>query len=553
MKINFIVNEEDQNSTLDANILSFLFKKIKDNTEIKMVNVNNFKCDNASINFFLGTMNNLLLTHAKFNILIPNNHTFKRSDVVHLSIFDYVLCKSKYIQSMFEPHVSTEKLKFISWRSTDLNNNRCDKDFNSFLLYCYDKQYTQYNTIIENWKDTYPTLHVINYKEIKKADNIDYHSTTNTKDFDKLFNICGFHICLNEIDSFSHNINQCALSKSIPIIINGSPMNELINSDHIYSIQGRKKKLTQYIGNKSTLSISGFHGAIESILKIKDHTLFENMGGNCKNDALKNHSMNDSLFKDTIKEIFNNLRSTPKNTPEKIEEYPKVSIVTLVHNRYKFFNLSIYNFNNATYERNKIEWIVYDTSTEDERVEKLLPPKKDCIEQNIRYIYDSNKMSIGETRNRAISECSNEIILFQDDDDFYYPNHIKTRVEGLLLSKKNIVGCPIIACFNINKCISFIESHPITNNLEDKISVATLGFYKSVWENNKFSDDSINEAYDFLKNNLTELHEISWEDIIVSLVHKYNTTNRVTPNSQPNGNHYGFSKGLFKYLIELQN
>ena len=27
MKINFIVNEQDQNSILDANILSFLFKK----------------------------------------------------------------------------------------------------------------------------------------------------------------------------------------------------------------------------------------------------------------------------------------------------------------------------------------------------------------------------------------------------------------------------------------------------------------------------------------------------------------------------------------------
>ena len=31
----------------------FMFKKIKDNTDIKLVNVNNFKCENASINFFL--------------------------------------------------------------------------------------------------------------------------------------------------------------------------------------------------------------------------------------------------------------------------------------------------------------------------------------------------------------------------------------------------------------------------------------------------------------------------------------------------------------------
>ena len=49
MKINFIVNQEDQNSELDANILSFLFKKIKYTTDIKLVNVNNFKCDNAAL------------------------------------------------------------------------------------------------------------------------------------------------------------------------------------------------------------------------------------------------------------------------------------------------------------------------------------------------------------------------------------------------------------------------------------------------------------------------------------------------------------------------
>ena len=53
MKINFIVNEENLDSTTDANIMSFLFKKLKDKVDIKLVNVNNFKCEKASINIFL--------------------------------------------------------------------------------------------------------------------------------------------------------------------------------------------------------------------------------------------------------------------------------------------------------------------------------------------------------------------------------------------------------------------------------------------------------------------------------------------------------------------
>ena len=119
---------------------------------------------------------------------------------------------------MFENHVSKDKLKFISWRSTDINSNT-DKDFNEFMLYCYDTNYTQYKKIIESWKENYPNLNVVGFSDFKKANNIKYHKNTNQTEFEKLFNICGFHICCNETDTFSHNINQCALVKSVPIII----------------------------------------------------------------------------------------------------------------------------------------------------------------------------------------------------------------------------------------------------------------------------------------------------------------------------------------------
>ena len=56
-----------------------------------------------------------------------------------------------------------------------------------------------------------------------------------------------------------------------------------------------------------------------------------------------------------------------------------------------------------------------------------------------------------------------------------------------------------------------------------------------------------------IKNNYNLFHEISWEEVIVSLVHKYNLTNRITPDTKPNGNYYNFSKGLFNYLVTLQN
>ena len=180
------------------------------------------------------------------------------------------------------------------------------------------------------------------------------------------FLINGIHLCLQENDCFAHNVNQCSLSKSIPVAINGAPMNEFLNKDDYFSIDGKKKKINTYLGNKTTLNIDNLHNAIEEILRLNEETL-ENMGNSCRNYALKNHSINDNLFKNTIKKVLLQVRNTKSKKDEEVEEYPDVSIVTLVHNRLDFFNLSVFNYNNSHYPKNQIEWIIYDTSIEEEK------------------------------------------------------------------------------------------------------------------------------------------------------------------------------------------
>ena len=139
MKINLICDQQEYNSQMDCNILSFLFKKIKDNTDLKLVPINNYKCENASINIFLGVINNCFLPYAKYNILIPSQNTFKKHWLYSLQYFDKILCKTEYIKSIFESHVSDKsKLEYIGWRSTDPNSMR-DKNYQEFLLYCYDQ------------------------------------------------------------------------------------------------------------------------------------------------------------------------------------------------------------------------------------------------------------------------------------------------------------------------------------------------------------------------------------------------------------------------------
>ena len=87
------------------------------------------------------------------------------------------------------------------------------------------------------------------------------------------------------------------------------------------------------------------------------------------------------------------------------------------------------------------------------------------------------------------------------------------------------------------------------------ISPATLCFYKEILTDEcKFGDENINECEElFDKLDLSLFKELSWEDIIVSLAHKNNLTNRNVPTSKPNGCHYGWSDKLLKFILELDD
>ena len=277
------------------------------------------------------------------------------------------------------------------------------------------------------------------------------------------------------------------------------------------------------------------------------------MSKNARDNALKYHALNDKLFKETFTEILKKVRSSPIIKFKKIsdEDLPKISVVTLTHNRPDFFKLAIYNFNTINYPSDKLEWIIYDTSNDEMVVENQLPSLSDREKLNIKYIKNNSIISIGKSRNLACKQASNDIIVFMDDDDYYPPNSVTNRVKALLNSNKNIVGCCILGSFDINKFISFIESKSFDKKLGLKISPATLCFKKEILDNNLFDDENIDEAFTLINNNYNNFKEISWEDIIVSLIHKNNTTYRNVPQIKANGCHYKWSEKLFRFLTSF--
>jgi hypothetical protein len=558
MKLNFIINEENIDSTTDANIMTFLFKKIKDKVDIKYVNVNNFKCDKASINIFFGCVNNVLNDYAKANILVPSQNSFFKEWTKHLNNFDLILVKTRYMEEIFKTYIESEKIAYVGWRSTDLYSSS-DKDYDEFLLFGSNDSFTNYQQLIDAWESHYPTLNIVNgslFNFKKKQPNLNYLEKLTQTEFENLYNRCGVHLCLSSIESFSHTINQCCLSKSIPLCINNGPMAEIINREDCFTLKGKKKKLTNLLGSKYDYSVGDLKDQIEKIIKMSDTTL-EMMGENNRKNAVRNHGISDDLFKTTLSPFMNKVRSNPTNKSTEIIStiLPKISIVTLTHNRKHLFKLAIYNFNTSNYPANKIEWIVYDTSNDDETVDDMLPEEGERIKLNIKYIHDNSQITIGEARNRACSKASNDIIVFMDDDDYYFPQSVGKRVNALIHNEKKIVGTRFLASLAINKVISYMNAPALYSNLGKSISPATLCFYKSLLTDSiKFDEENINECETLFNSiDLSLFKELSWEEIIVSISHKNNITNRNVPNSKPNGCHYGWSDKLLKFILELDD
>jgi len=232
-----------------------------------------------------------------------------------------------------------------------------------------------------------------------------------------------------------------------------------------------------------------------------------------------------------------------KNEFIKDEELPNISVCIPTFNRSKFFKLILLNYNETNYPQDKIEWLILDDGNKNN--EDLIPKNKD----NIKYIYNKKKLNLGEKRNKLVQIAKNDIIVFMDDDDYYPSDSLKIRVNKLIKNNVNCVYCSTIPCFDINKFISYINYPPIDLPDQKRVSEATITFRKSHWKKNKFSNNKKKqEGFDIISD---ECLEINPENIIISLSHRGNMTNRKVPNIQSNGSHYGLNNDIFELITSI--
>lgn len=197
----------------------------------------------------------------------------------------------------------------------------------------------------------------------------------------------------------------------------------------------------------------------------------------------------------------------------KIPKKPFVSICTPTFNRRPFIPMAIKCFENQTYPKDKMEWIIIDDGTD--KIEDLVSH----IPQ-VRYFKYDEKMTLGKKRNLSNEKAIGDIIIYMDDDDYYPPDRVKHAVDTLRTSKALCAGSSAMYIYfkHINKMYQFGPYGP------NHSTAATFAFKRELLTKTKFDEESsVAEEKKFLKDYTIPFVQLEPKKSILVFSHNHNS------------------------------
>ena len=244
-----------------------------------------------------------------------------------------------------------------------------------------------------------------------------------------------------------------------------------------------------------------------------------------------------------------------------VEDCPPISIVTPTYHRKKLIEIAFHNLLSTDYPQNKIEWIVIEDNERKSQWagESIINFQIQVPSIRMKYIPIEGHMTIGEKRNLAIEQASHDIILFMDDDDHYPSTSFRRRVAWLTKGTKRgqtgeakIACCTTLALYDLKTGISAVNVPPYDIPFSQRISEATLTFYKSAWEERKFPQVSIAEGESWIEGREDQVMEMPPQQIIVAFSHGANqSSRRIPPTDQKPSCFWGFPKEFLIFIHGL--
>ncbi len=502
---------------------------------------------------------------ASTNYLLLNPEWYEQESwASYLKRFDGVLFRDVHSKRRFEVLYPEVKTFYISWcTASDAVDSKAPQSqdiqdgFVWFLAGSKNKREAA-QKLLPTWQSSWPPLHVYTVKALDISGSLPSNVEMHIQDLDstnrkRLAAWYPGHICVSQAEAFGYTAAEAEA--------NGAYM--IVNDLEVYS--------DDYAANEFTykMSTSKVQKGIASVATIEaftwtpqqlDMSLVRQKQKALAQSRKEVHLERFTFFWSAVKTLVRERKPTKaKHLPPVLsqDDCPPISIVTLLYNRRKFFDLACHNIMLSDYPKEKIEWVIVDDSDDPAEAvsDRVIQVGLKAAPLTLVYVPFERKVPISEKRNIGVKRSKHDIILFMDDDDHYPETSFRRRVAWLTKHpwQPKCTVCTTIACYDLLRGVSAVNTPPWSLPLKQRISEATLTFYKSWWDTQKFAFKiDVGEGESFLQGREHEVLELPPQQIIVAFSHKKNTSGRRIPadDAKP-GCFWGFPKEYLLYIHKL--
>lgn len=203
---------------------------------------------------------------------------------------------------------------------------------------------------------------------------------------------------------------------------------------------------------------------------------------------------------------------------------PFVSVCTPTFNRRPFFSTIIKCFDNQTYPKDRMEWIIVDDGTD--KIEDIV--KEHPL---VKYFKYDEKMPLGKKRNIMHQKARGSIIVYMDDDDYYPPERVSHAVEMLLKNPEALCAGSSEMYIYFKDTDQMIQFGPYGPN---HATAGTFAFRKELLREHKYNNDAcLAEEREFLKGYTVPFVQLDPMKVILVFSHRHNTFDKRTLLNDP--------------------
>ena len=515
----------------------------------------------AEINVFIEVINPALFPFAAVNIWVPNPEWTYQTWFPYAAMVDQIWVKTHEAVDMFKAIPGCAPVHYVGWTSIDKKYNP-EKNYAKGIVpvgrnvWRHPKPLVQAYMRIQHQKPALyaelPALTIVHSPAHVKiapmpatvADKLTLVSEVmKEEEYDALMKECGLAVCLSVAEGFGHAVNEAMSSGCALVLSPITPFLELTKSA-FWSSTSKSVPHPQCMGKLEDTDVESVIEALECYVKTTNEDL-----RSVSDYSRKQYEDRHAEFVERLAKRIDTLKGTLhyaiQETLPKEDYLPPVSIITLTRDRRAFIPLLKYCRVAQSYPESRVEWVIVDDGTD---------PIKDLITDmpNVKYILVDTPLTIGAKRNLAVEYATHDVLVMMDDDDVYPTNSVLKRVAHMLAEpRKECLFSTVLPCYEIHKHVSFMNVPPATLPMSQRVSEATLCFTRDFWKAQPFPDIQVAEGDAFIRGREHMCRELSPQDVIVSLVHRKNTSARKPPATETNGCHYGFTDELFTLVSEI--